>query len=87
MRTELHDHLWLIYTPAYDPDANRIEWLWRWSRREVTHNHQRETFAALVEDLQIHFQTLAAHPPLVLRQLGSPFADQVVEEHSLPCAA
>jgi DDE superfamily endonuclease len=41
MLTELHEHLRIIYTPAYDPDANRIEWLWRWSRRDVTHNHQR----------------------------------------------
>jgi hypothetical protein len=24
--TELKEHLSLIYTPAYDPDANRIEW-------------------------------------------------------------
>jgi transposase len=47
MLAELQAHLRLIYTPAYDPDANRIEWLWRWSRREVTHNHQRTTFAAL----------------------------------------
>jgi len=29
MLTELHNHLRLIYTPAYDPDANRIEWLGR----------------------------------------------------------
>ena len=27
MLTELQDHLRLIYTPAYDPDATRIEWL------------------------------------------------------------
>jgi transposase len=26
MRTELQEHLYLVYTPAYDPDANRIEW-------------------------------------------------------------
>jgi transposase len=87
MLAELHDHLRLIYTPAYDPDANRIEWLWRWSRREVTHNHQRETFAALVEDIEAHFQTLAHYPHLVLRQLGSPFADQVSEDQSLAYAA
>jgi DDE superfamily endonuclease len=74
MLAELHAHLRLIYTPAYDPDANRIEWLWRWSRREVTHNHQRTTFAALLEDIQVHFQTLEQHPALVLRQIGSPFA-------------
>ena len=23
------DEVVLVYTPAYDPDANRIEWLWR----------------------------------------------------------
>jgi transposase len=71
---ELHDHLRIIYMPAYDPDANRIEWLWRWSRREVTHNHQRTTRAALLEDIHVHFQTLAQLPALVLRQIGSPFA-------------
>ena len=26
MLTELSTHLFLVYTPAYDPDANRIEW-------------------------------------------------------------
>jgi transposase len=75
MTAELHDHLRLVSTPAYDPDANRIEWLWRWSRREVTHTHQRDSFAGLVEDIQGHFQTLEQHADLVLRQIGSPFAD------------
>jgi transposase len=48
MRTELQEHLYLVYTPAYDPDANRIEWLWRVSRRVVTHNHHRSDFALLL---------------------------------------
>jgi transposase len=87
MLAELHDHLRIIYTPAYDPDANRIEWLWRWSRREVTHNHQRTTFAALLEDIDAHFQTLRQHPNLVLRQIGSPFADQVSAVQPVPYAA
>jgi len=87
MLAELHDHLRLIYTPAYDPDANRIEWLWRWSRREVTHNHQRTTFAALLEDMQAHFEALPQHPNLVRRQIGSPCADQVSEDPVLACAA
>src|SRR5262249_9304802 len=77
MLAELHDDLRIIYTPASDPDANRIEWLWRWSRREVTHNHQRTAFATLLEDIEEHFKTLRQHPDLVLRQIGSPFADQV----------
>jgi transposase len=87
MLAELPQHLRLLYTPAYDPDANRIEWLWRWSRREVTHNHQRSTFVALLEDIHVHFQTLAQQPALVLRQLGSPFADQPSTAQSLTCAA
>jgi DDE superfamily endonuclease len=87
MLAELHDHLRIIYTPAYDPDANRIEWLWRWSRREVTHNHQRATFAALLEDIHDHFHTLGQHPNLVLRQIGSPFAAQGSDTQALAHAA
>src|SRR6266508_3687787 len=30
---ELGEDLVLVYTPTYDPDANRIEWLWRALRR------------------------------------------------------
>jgi hypothetical protein len=26
MLTEFQEHLYLVYTPAYDPEANRIEW-------------------------------------------------------------
>ena len=75
---ELQGQLDLVYTPPYDPDANRIEWLWRWTRRAVTHNHQRETFDAVQADLRDHFQHLAAQPNAVLRQVGSPFADAPV---------
>jgi transposase len=74
MLTELSEHLRLVYTPAYDPDANRIEWLWRVSRRVVTHNHHRGTFELLLADLETHFQTLARTPDEVLRHIGSPFA-------------
>jgi len=74
MLTELQEHLYLVYTPAYDPDANRIEWLWRVSRRVVTHNHHRRTFELLLADVQLHFQALAHTPAEVLRHIGSPFA-------------
>ena len=74
MRTELQEHLYLVYTPAYDPDANRIEWLWRVSRRVVTHNHHRRDFALLLADVEHHFQALAQTPADVLRHVGSPFA-------------
>lgn len=74
MVTELSDQLFLVYTPAYDPDANRIEWLWRISRRVVTHNHQRSDFETLLADVRTHFETLARSPDDLLRYLGSPFA-------------
>ncbi|MFL5663357.1 MAG: hypothetical protein ACJ8BW_18735, partial [Ktedonobacteraceae bacterium] len=63
MLTELSGQLTLVYTPAYDPDANRIMWLWCNSRRIVTHNHQRKDF-----------ETLSRTPDDLLRHIGSPFA-------------
>jgi len=84
---ELPAHLRIVYTPAYAPDANRIAWLWRWSRRDVTHKHQRATVAALLEDISMHFQTLAPHAALVLRPIGRPLADQVSEDQARTCAA
>jgi transposase len=86
MEASLKEHLRLIYTPAYDPEANRIEWLWRVSRRVVTHNHQRSTFELLVADVEQHFQTLAQTPASVLRHIGSPFAPEKSEEVPLPLA-
>src|SRR5579884_287775 len=52
----------LVYTPAYDPDANRIEWLWRPTRRAVTHTHRRTRIADLDADLTAHFAALARDP-------------------------
>ena len=86
-RAEVQDHRRLSDTPAYDPGATRSEWLWRWSRREVTHKQQRTTFAALLEASQAHFEPLRQHPALVLRQIGSPFADQEPAAQPLPYAA
>jgi hypothetical protein len=68
------DAVLLVHTPAYDPDANRIEWLRRVSRRAVTHAHQRRAIAELTTDLTDHFADLAAHPDAVLRHVGSPNA-------------
>jgi transposase len=73
---ELRGQLVLVYTPAYDPDANRIEWLWRSLRRAVTHTHTRETLQLLLEDADAWAHTIS--PAEVLRQIGSPFADSPV---------
>jgi transposase len=69
---ELGEDLVLVYTPTYDPDANRIEWLWRSLRRAVTHTHRRQTLAELVADADRWAHTIT--PAQVLSQIGSPFA-------------
>lgn len=74
MLDELRGQLSLVYTPAYDPDANRIEWLWRISRRAVTHNHHRDNWEDLQDDMRHHFTMLAQHPNEVLHHIGSAFA-------------
>jgi DDE superfamily endonuclease len=71
---ELGEQLVLVYTPTYDPDANRIEWLWRALRRSVTHTHQRQLLADLVADADRWAYTIT--PAQVLSQIGSPFALQ-----------
>jgi hypothetical protein len=86
MLTELQEHLYLVHTPAYDPDANRIEWLWRVSRRVVTHNHHRSTFELLLADVEQHFQALVKTPAEVLRHIGSPFAPDKEQDVPLSLA-
>jgi transposase len=71
---EQGDRLRLLYTPPYDPEANRIEQLWRVSRRAVTHTHRRTALDALSDAAEAHFQALRDDPAAVLRHIGSPFA-------------
>ena len=87
MLTELSDQLSLVYTPAYDPDANRIEWLWRISRRIVTHNHHRSDFESLLADARTHFESLTLTPDDLLRHIGSPFAPDKRSTQSQELAA
>jgi hypothetical protein len=69
---ELGEDLVLVYTPTYDPDANRIEWLWRALRCAVTHTHRRQALVELVADAEHWAATIT--PAQVLSQIGSPFA-------------
>ncbi len=64
------ERLVLVYTPAYDPEANRIEWLWRALRHAVTHCHTRETLDLLLADADAWATALA--PDHVLAHIGSP---------------
>jgi transposase len=62
----------LVYTPAYDPQANPLEQLWRVWRRQVSHNHAHEDFWALVQAAEEEVERLQAQPDAVLRHIGSP---------------
>ena len=70
---ELRGQLVLVYTPTYDPEANRIEWLWPALRRAVTHTHTRDSLPPLLQDADRWAQTIS--PTEILRQIRSPFAD------------
>jgi hypothetical protein len=82
---ELGERLVLVYTPTYDPDANRIEWLWRLLRRAVTHTHQRQALDSLLADANAWAR--AVTPADVLRQIGSPVAPDEALAQALTHAA
>jgi transposase len=69
---EVGDDLVLVHTPRYDPDSNRIEWLWRALRRAVTHCHQRQALPPLLADATDWAAALT--PEAALSHIGSPFA-------------
>ena len=68
------DNLHLVYTPAYDPEANPTERLFPPFRQKVTHNHHHDTLFPLYQDSHDYFAALDRHPATVLRHIGSPFA-------------
>ena len=82
---EAGDRLVLVYTPRYDPEANRIEWRWRALRRAVTHTHQREGLPELLAAAEAWAHGLA--PTAVLRAIGSPFAGPPTSAPALDHAA
>jgi hypothetical protein len=70
----------LVFLPAYSPDLQPAECVWRQWRPNVTHNHRRATLAALQEDSDRWLERIAAQPAQV-RQLLGPFPrSQVLKE-------
>jgi hypothetical protein len=78
-------HVVLLYTPSYDPEANRSEWLWAIFRDAVTHNHQRTTLDEILADAEQWVADLTAAD--ALRHMGSPGADQPLPTQQLQDAA
>jgi transposase len=62
----------LVFLPAYSPDLQPAERVWRQWRPHVTHNHERDTLDVLQEDSDGWFERMATQPETVRRMLGTP---------------
>jgi hypothetical protein len=60
----------LVYQPAYSPDLQPAERVWRQWRPNVTHNHTRGSLTELKQDSDAFLTRLAAEPATVLEAIG-----------------
>jgi transposase len=56
--------------PAYSPELNPQERIWKWLRRVVTHNHWFETLNEQIEAIRNFFRYLAGMKGQVQRLCG-----------------
>lgn len=70
--TRLH----VTQLPSYSPDYHPIEFLWRATKREATHNHYFPEFTDLVASVEKTLTKLAAYPAYV-RSLFTFYLDQM----------
>lgn len=68
--------------PSYSPDYNPIEYLWRATKREATHNHYFPQFADLVASVEKTLATLAARPDYV-QSLFTFYLQQITQAQPL----
>lgn len=48
----------LMFLPPYSPELNPVEKLWKWLRKEVTHNNLFKTLEALMDALEKEFRKM-----------------------------
>jgi len=65
------DRLEVFHLPTYSPKLNPIEWLWKYLRSKVTHNHLFASVDELVRAVSQFFADLADDPGRVLSIIGS----------------
>ena len=67
--------------PAYSPDLNPIEGLWKWLRKEVTQLHSYDTLGALSAACLAFIDRINAHPLHIISRLWPKFElDQAYEK-------
>jgi len=64
----IKERLELFFLPAYSPDINAIEMLWKKTRRSVTHNRYFSTLKELTKELS-DFWNRFAEPNMELAKL------------------
>jgi hypothetical protein len=81
----------LVALPAYSPDYNADEAIWKWARVEVTANTCWGTASRVHTELAIFFDRLAARPNDVRRrcrtQLQADLVTLLDEQHGYPTCA
>jgi len=60
----------LYQLPSYSPELNKIERLWKWMRKRVTHIHLFENILVLMEAVRNFFRYVNRVPKKVLRRLA-----------------
>ena len=68
--TEHQDRLTVFQLPSYSPDYNPIEYLWRKTKRQATHNKYFEHYEQLVAAVNRALEHFAATPSTVLGLFG-----------------
>lgn len=75
---EAQGRLVLPAQPAYSPELNPHERIWKWLRRVVTHNHWFETLKEQIEAIRNFFRDLAGVKEQVRQLCGFKPPDSLV---------
>lgn len=64
------DRLWVTQLPSYSPDYNPIEFLWRATKRQATHNRYFPEFETLIGSVEEALAAFAQQPERVKALFG-----------------
>jgi transposase len=80
------DRLWVTQLPSYSPDYNPIEFLWRATKRQATHNRYFPEFDTLIGSVEEALAAFAQQPERVKALFGL-YLDQMAQPTAPAVAA